>query len=161
MARTLNPRQLKFVERYLASGNATRSYIAAGYKARGHAAEVSAERLLRNVEVVKIIEAARLKAAKSRDLTAEYVLDRMWLEAERVGEGSSHAARVKALELLGRPFGLFPSKIEHSGPNGGPIRMNVSRLSDADLNTIETILVRAEEGASDELGGSVENGARA
>ena len=152
MARTLNPLQLKFVERYLATGNATQSYVAAGYKARGHAAEANAERLLRHAEVVKIIEDARRKAAESRNLTAEYVLDRMKFEAEREGEGSSHAARVKALELLGRPFGLFPAKIEHSGPMGGPIRLNLTRLNDADLNALDAILARATVGSTSDAG---------
>ena len=80
------------------------------------------------------------------------MLDRMKLEAEREGEGSSHAARVKVLELLGRPFGLFPSKIEHSGPMGGPIRLNLTSLSDADLNALDAILARAAIGSTPDAG---------
>lgn len=146
----LNPRQLKFIECYLASGNATQSYIAAGYTARGHAAEASAERLLRNAEVRKVVENARKQAAVRRSLTAEFVLERMQHEALREGEGSSHSARIKALELLGRPFGLWPARVEHSGPGGGPIEVNLTGLSDADLKALDAILARAEVAPSAE-----------
>lgn len=30
--------------------------------------------------------------------------------------------KVKNLELLGRHFGMFKDKVEHSGPNGGPVQ---------------------------------------
>ena len=64
MSHPLNPKQLKFVERYLLTGNATQSYIDAGYAARGHAAEACAERMLRNAEVKKAITAASVKGAE-------------------------------------------------------------------------------------------------
>ena len=40
----------------------------------------------------------------------------------------------KALELLGRHLGLFPNKVEMSGPGGGPIK--TEQLSDSDLEHI-------------------------
>ena len=55
----LNPRQLKFVERYLATGNATQSYIDAGYEVGRKTAEVNAARLLRDARVQQLISPAR------------------------------------------------------------------------------------------------------
>jgi phage terminase small subunit len=39
----------------------------------------------------------------------------------------------KALELLARHLGMFKEKIEHSGPDGGPIEFNVQGLTDDQL----------------------------
>ncbi|MDF2857905.1 MAG: Terminase small subunit, partial [Neobacillus sp.] len=44
----LNIKQKKFADFYIQTGNATESYLRAGYKAEGNAAEASASRLLRN-----------------------------------------------------------------------------------------------------------------
>lgn len=73
----LNPRQLKFVERYLATGNATQSYIDAGYTKNRDSAERRASLLLRNVEISAAIDAARTKAVQKAELTAESVLAEM------------------------------------------------------------------------------------
>lgn len=121
MNRPLNPKQLKFIEHYLATGNATQSYIVAGYKSRGHAAEVGAQQLLRNTEVRKAIDEAARAAADRAEITATWVLERLKIEALREGEGSSHAARVKAIELLGKTLKLFVDKQELSGPDGTPL----------------------------------------
>jgi hypothetical protein len=144
MAKPLNPRQMKFVERYLATGNATQSYIDA-YKCTRAAAEASATRLLAHAGVRAALAEARAKAAKSQELTAEYVLDRMMAEAVDRGPGSSQSARVRALELLGRNFDLFPNAHQHSGPKGKPISVNLTKVSDAELDTLERILGAAEE----------------
>ena len=49
------------------------------------------------------------------DLDRDYVIRRLMEEAERYGEGSSHAARISALALLGRHIGMFTEKVEHFG----------------------------------------------
>lgn len=69
-----NPRWEKFCRLFVAGdedvvGNAKRSYIEAGYKARGHAAESAASRLLRKDEVRRRIDELRevaLDAARAR-----------------------------------------------------------------------------------------------
>jgi phage terminase small subunit len=48
-----------FVELYLSGKTAKGAYTGAGYKARAHRAEYAAERLLRNVEVIRVIDEAR------------------------------------------------------------------------------------------------------
>lgn len=121
MSQPLNPKQLKFVELYLAGNSAKQAYIGAGYAARGNAAETNAARLLRKAQVKAAIDLARTNAAEKHNLTAEWVLAGLKREAEREGEGSSHAARVKAYELIGKTFGMFVDRQEHSGPNGDPI----------------------------------------
>lgn len=72
----LTERQRRFVEAYLADPdlNATRAYIRSGYKARGHAAESSAWKLLRSAEVKAAIDAANEARRERAKLSADEVL---------------------------------------------------------------------------------------
>jgi phage terminase small subunit len=45
-------------------------------------------------------------------------------------------AKEGALEMLGRHFGLFRDRVEHSGPNGGPIAVTPVTMSDDQLAAI-------------------------
>jgi hypothetical protein len=51
----LTAKQRRFAAEYLQDMNATAAYRRAGYRARGHAAEVNACRLLRNAEVQRLV----------------------------------------------------------------------------------------------------------
>lgn len=88
----LNEKQLKFVELYLATGDATQSYIDAGYGSRGRSASNAANRLLSHVGVKRLLQQANNKAIETAcetkfqtttqtlnriELTAELVLDEM------------------------------------------------------------------------------------
>ena len=111
----LSPKQERFVAEYLIDLNATAAYKRAGYKGQGRSAENAASRLLGNVGVQEAIQVARQRLQQKSELSAQWVLDHLKTEAERVGEGSSHSARVKAVELIGKTFALFVDKVEHSG----------------------------------------------
>jgi phage terminase small subunit len=58
----MHPRHARFVEEYARDWNATAAYKRAGYRARGHAAEVNASRLRRRPDVAAAC-AERLRAA--------------------------------------------------------------------------------------------------
>jgi phage terminase small subunit len=100
MSKPLNPKQLKFVELFLATGNATQSYLAAGYQCSKRAAETSSSALLRNPEVQKALAQATAKAAEARALTVEMALSNLWAQATATGPGTSHMARVVASKEL-------------------------------------------------------------
>lgn len=70
----LTPLQWRFVQEYLVDLNAAEAYRRAGYKARGHAAEASASRLLSNVEVASAIQAEQVERGKRTAVTAERVV---------------------------------------------------------------------------------------
>lgn len=53
---TLSEQQKRFCELYVKTGNATQSYIDAGYKARGASARANASKLLTNPNVKAYIE---------------------------------------------------------------------------------------------------------
>jgi phage terminase small subunit len=72
----VTPKQEAFVREYLADPNlnATQAYIRAGYKARGNSAETSAARLLRNVQVANAVAAAMGARSERAQATADRVL---------------------------------------------------------------------------------------
>jgi hypothetical protein len=129
---SLLERQQRFVEAYFLNPNRVEAYRKAGCRARGHSAEVAADRLLKKPAVQEAL--ARLREERSRQvkLSGQDVIERLWEEATRQGEGSSPAARVRALQLLGLHFGLFARRVEVSGLKGQPIRVT-RELSDAEL----------------------------
>ena len=116
----LNPKQQAFVREYLIDLNASAAYRRAGYTSGN--ANVNGPRLLANAGITAALEAAMQARADRVEVTADQVLARLWLEANRQGKGASHAARIRALELVGRNVGMkFTEVHELSGPNGGPI----------------------------------------
>lgn len=111
---TFTPRQTRFIEEYLVDGNATQAAIRAGYSRRSAAAQ--GHENLRKPEVWAEIERRRTALAARTEITAEWVLQRLAIEATREGEGASHGSRVTALTTLARTLGMFREKAE---PEGG------------------------------------------
>jgi hypothetical protein len=56
------------------------------------------------------------EAMESLSLTPEVIISKLYKEATREGGGSNHAARVTALSLLGKEFGLFKERKEDTAP---------------------------------------------
>lgn len=115
--KTLTPRQERFVQEYLVDLNATQAAIRAGYSVKT-ARQVASENLTKpNVQAA--IEARRQVRAARAELSQDWVLRRLRIEATRKEEGASHSARVSALKLLGQHMGMFKEKLELSGSVGG------------------------------------------
>jgi len=116
----LTPKQQMFVKEYLIDLNATQAAIRAGYSKK--TANEQGARLLVNVSIATKIKEALEKRADKTELTAQYVLDGIKAIVERVKEKDELTGpALKAYELLGKHLGLFPTRTELSGPNGGPI----------------------------------------
>lgn len=115
----MTPKQERFVQEYMVDLNATQAAIRAGYSSKG--AEVQGAKLLRNAKVQTAIEKAKEDLRVATGVTIEYVIRRLQEESELYGEGSSHGARIKALELLGKHLNIFTERSELSGPNGTPL----------------------------------------
>lgn len=116
----LNPKRQRFVEEYLVDLNGTQAAIRAGYSKK--TANEQASRLLATVSVQEAIQAAQAKRAKKTKITQEMVLQRLWEEGQRTGEGATHGARVRALELVGRHQGMrFAERKELTDAEGDPL----------------------------------------
>lgn len=154
----MNPRQRRFVLEYLFDLDPARAAVRAGY-AEMTAARTGA-RLMKVSEIRDAIAAARAEqsALAGRDwiinglvenarraLRAVPVLDRKGNETGVYAYQGAVANR--ALELLGRHFGMFKDCREHTGPGGGPIEVeDGSELSDTErAHRLLKILERARE----------------
>lgn len=72
-ARGLNPKQKRFVERYIIHLNGTRAAVEAGYSAK--TAQEQASRLLSHVMVRAALEKAMQKRSERTEITADRVLE--------------------------------------------------------------------------------------
>lgn len=130
----LTPKQERFVEEYLKDLNATQAAIRAGYSA--HTAEQQGPRLLGNVGIQEAIRVGQEARSKRTKIDADWVLRRLKEEADAKGEGTSHSARVKALELFCKHLGLFADETINLNLKGQVNVKHAAELSDDDLARI-------------------------
>ena len=102
---SLPPRRAAFVREYCIDRNATQAAIRAGYSRP--TAYAQASRLFRNVQVRAAIDQQLAVLAEKTDTSAQWVRERLRAEADDRSERSSHSARVRAIELIGRLNGDF------------------------------------------------------
>jgi hypothetical protein len=139
----LTPRQKAFVERYVLTLNATKAYREAGYSVRDDdVAASAASRMLRNVKVASAIRKALTDRSARMEVSQEFVLSRLVLEGTDHGPGSSHSARVRALELLGKHTGLnFNDKLNVTSTSTVQVTHTEVTVSDHErLKRIEEIV---------------------
>ena len=126
----LTPKQQRFVEEYLIDLNATQSAIRAGYSEKT-AKEIGSENLTKP-NIAKAIAEAQEKLSNKTQVTVEMVVQGLLNEAKDLSEGSTQSARVSAWAHLGKHLGMFKDKIEHTGPNGGPIDLSLKVVFEND-----------------------------
>jgi phage terminase small subunit len=94
--KSLTPRQERFVEEYVADGNATRSAEAAGYSKQ--AAHVQGSRLLKNDKVQAAIVEANVNALERSHINQDSIIQSLWKEAKDMRNPAS--VRVQSLSVL-------------------------------------------------------------
>jgi phage terminase small subunit len=113
VARALTPKRAAFVREYLIDLNASAAARRAGYAPR--TANRTGSELLSNPDIQTQLQAALKERAEKAAVSAEWVLERLRIEAEGSGPDTSPAARVRAAELLGKHIGMFTERLEHTG----------------------------------------------
>lgn len=114
----LTIKQQRFADLYIETGNATQSYIDAGYKATTRVvAEANAKKLLRNYSVTLYIDNKMEELQKSTIASQDEVLQYLTKvmrgeEKDQFGLDASLQDRTKCAELLGKRYGTFKDKIE-------------------------------------------------
>ncbi len=120
--RELTPKQKRFIEEYQVDLNSSAAARRAGYSTK--TAEWIGPQLLGKSHVSEAIQKALEERRERVQIDADYVLARLKEEGEFTGEGSSHSARVRALELLGKHVGLFPLRGNLSFSLDGQLDVN-------------------------------------
>ena len=105
----MNPKQRAFVREYQVDHNGAQAAQRAGYSPNG--AKVAASRLLTNVNVQEALRAAEAKNEKCSERNQASVIERLWEIADfaRPGPTFNATAATKALELIGKHLGMWPS----------------------------------------------------
>lgn len=111
--RELNDKQAAFVREYLVDFNATRAAIRAGYSKK--TAGSQAHDLLKKPEIQDALREGQKRLAEATETEAEWVRRRLKEEATDFTEFASHAARIRALELLGKINGIFEADNKQKG----------------------------------------------
>lgn len=117
----LTIKQKKFADLYIETGNATQSYIDAGYKATNRkVAEANARKLLANYSVQNYIDSKMEQLQQNSIATQEEVLEYLTKvmrgqEKDQFGLDASLQDRTKCAELLGKRYGTFKEKVDVTG----------------------------------------------
>jgi hypothetical protein len=123
----MNLKETKFLEEYLAHGNATKAALSAGYSVEG--SKKAAVRLLNRPEIATKIEDAKKKSEKLAAWNLEKAVEELEKAAgingvAAVGEVRA-SEKVKAIELICRLKGLFASeKVELKAETRGEMTQN-------------------------------------
>ena len=108
----MTPKQQKFCDEYLISGNATQAAIKAGYSSK--TAKSIGQRLLTYVDLKQYIESELDKLHSVKIADAQEVLE--YLTAVMRGEKTVNVAlQLKAAELIGKRYGIFSERINVDG----------------------------------------------
>lgn len=109
--RGLTPKQARFVDEYLVDLNAAAAARRAGYST--HRSEVLGYELLTKPDIQAAIQAARQRLQERVEITVDTVVRKLAELGDYDGEGWSHAARVRAWELLGKHVGpMFADRVD-------------------------------------------------
>lgn len=126
LADELNSRQKLFVFGLMSGKTQRQAYYDAGGKAKtDQSADASASEMLSNPKVKAFYDSLMDEVAEEAQVTVGMVVDGLLKEAKDNSEGSTQSARVSAWAHLGKYLKMFTDKVEHSGPNGGPIDLNL------------------------------------
>ncbi len=109
--RTLNPRQLRFIDEYVVDLSPGRAAVRAGYSSNG--ADVQGHRLLKDAKIATAIQKKKQALAKRTEISQEWVIKRLQavhdasMERSKGGTTVNPAAANRSLELIGKHAGMF------------------------------------------------------
>jgi hypothetical protein len=131
--KALSAQEQLFVDAYCgpANYNGKKAYemVLAKDTSRGYWTELDARTVLKRPHVKHAIEQHQKAVSKQMKITEMDILDKLWVEANREGQGANHNARITALVWIGKHLGMFQEKKQEVGPN--TITYNIVNYSEA------------------------------
>ena len=130
MSENLNPRQKKFAEYYVQSGNAADSAVKAGYSEK-YAAQ-NTDKLLKNTNISNYIKELSEKAKDERILSAR---DRQVMLSEIArNTGNEPSDRIKAVDTLNKMTGEYTVKVDTTVKTSPKLADVLAQLGGEGLN---------------------------
>ena len=145
----MNARQERFVQEYLLDMNATQAYIRAGYSPGG--AGQAAEKLLKNAEIADLIAKSQKKAAETFERSHGSILQDIEEIGSEARSAGAFAPALKAKELIGKHFSMWPARVELTGKDGGAIQvegrsaLDLTRLEPEERQQLQQLLLKARK----------------
>jgi phage terminase small subunit len=130
----LSPKQEKFVQEYIKSGNATQSYLNAGYSTKSP--DVGASQLLRNNRVQERLEELKNASTKKFIIDKEFLTEK-YLEIHNIAlEGNINVSK-GALDSLARMYGVNePEKLDVTTQGDKINQIDMTKLSEETLKDL-------------------------
>lgn len=133
----LTERQKLFCEEYLTDRNATRAYKAAYPRVKkDETAGAGGSRLLKNVNVQKYFSELRDKQSRRTEVTADKIIEELKVVAFAEDVVITGKEKMRALELLGKLFGLFVEKTQTETDNKLKITLEWKEKGEKDDDNI-------------------------
>lgn len=105
----LTSKQLRFIDEFLIDGNATRSYVAAGYSPK--LAHTAASKLLQNSRIAELIKEKQEQVSKKLEVTRESIIQDL-LDIKNNTKATSPQHAIKAIEVISKMLGFDQGQIE-------------------------------------------------
>lgn len=141
-----NSRHERFAQELAKGKSASEAYTLAGFKPNtGNASTLKGtQSILKRVaeiqaETSEMERQATQAAAEALAIDREWVMARLQENALKAAEQEDYGPSNRALELLGKELGMFKDKVEHSGPNGGPIQTEQTSARDILAERLERL----------------------
>lgn len=156
----LDAREREFVRLVFGGMHAAQAYRQAGYKVTTKgAAQANASRKLWSAKIQAAIQAMTDEQAKALKLSPKLVLLKLWQEANGGGPKGRHtsqAARIRALELIGKQMRMFGDRLTVEQKDGGPLPVNLEEYTADELASLIALLDKAPAhgGPGEDGGGS-------
>ena len=115
----LTAKQESFCNEYLLDLCAAKAAKRAGYSVK--TADVQGYQLLQKTSVAARIAELQAERQERTSITSDYVVKELVKNHEAARDAGKFSDNNKALELLGKHFGLFTDRHEVSAPGGEPI----------------------------------------
>lgn len=131
-----NPKHERFAQELAKGKSAAEAYQTAGYSPNpGNCIRLKGNESVSN-RVAEIVG----RVAKRAEVTIEDIARQLDEDRALAHEVKQAGAAVSASSVKAKLFGLIREKHEHTGANGGPIKHDLSGLSDDNLAQLEAIL---------------------
>jgi hypothetical protein len=131
-----NARHERFAQELAKGKSANEAYQLAGFKAN----EGNCIRLKGNERVIARLEELQLRAANKAECTAADIAKQLDEDRQLARTEKQASAAVSASMGKAKLFGLIRERHEHSGPNGGAIKYDLSGLDDDKLDQLQELI---------------------